>query len=73
MTYCFLVVGLICASLVKFSFPPQIPNYGLALAVAHEWAATKDKIIPSFMHLVSHRGTWCCESLLKIGCGELTG
>ncbi|XP_050728869.1 ATP synthase mitochondrial F1 complex assembly factor 2-like [Eriocheir sinensis] len=29
----------------------QIPNYGLALAVAHEWSATKSKIIPSFMHL----------------------
>ncbi|XP_045106376.1 ATP synthase mitochondrial F1 complex assembly factor 2-like isoform X2 [Portunus trituberculatus] len=29
----------------------QIPNYGLALAVAQEWAASKDKIVPSLMHL----------------------
>ncbi|XP_063887901.1 ATP synthase mitochondrial F1 complex assembly factor 2-like isoform X3 [Scylla paramamosain] len=29
----------------------QIPNYGLALAVAQEWAVTKDKIVPSLMHL----------------------
>ena len=36
----------------------QIPNYGLALAVAQEWAATKDKIVPSLMHLVSGWGSW---------------
>ncbi|KAK7066264.1 ATP synthase mitochondrial F1 complex assembly factor 2 [Halocaridina rubra] len=29
----------------------QIPHYGLALAVAHEWEAIKDKIQPSLMHL----------------------
>ncbi|KAG0719624.1 ATP synthase mitochondrial F1 complex assembly factor 2 [Chionoecetes opilio] len=29
----------------------HIPNHGLALAVAQEWGATKDKIVPSFMHL----------------------
>lgn len=34
-------------------FTSQIPNYGLALAVAQEWASPKDKIVPSLMHLVS--------------------
>ncbi|XP_068209903.1 ATP synthase mitochondrial F1 complex assembly factor 2 [Palaemon carinicauda] len=29
----------------------QIPHYGLALAVAHEWTAVQEKIHPSLMHL----------------------
>ncbi|KAK8725760.1 hypothetical protein OTU49_010466 [Cherax quadricarinatus] len=29
----------------------QVPNYGLALAIAHEWASVKDKIHPSLLHL----------------------
>lgn len=29
----------------------QIPHHGLALAVAHEWNAVKEKIHPSLMHL----------------------
>lgn len=33
----------------------QVPNHGLALAVAHEWASVKDKIQPSLMHLVSEK------------------
>lgn len=29
----------------------QVPHYGLALAVAHEWSAVHEKIQPSLMHL----------------------
>lgn len=35
----------------------QVPNHGLALAVAHEWASVKDKIQPSLMHLTSLSNT----------------
>lgn len=35
----------------------QVPNYGLALAVAHEWASMKDKIHASRMHLTGLSNT----------------
>ncbi|KAK4317530.1 hypothetical protein Pmani_011376 [Petrolisthes manimaculis] len=35
----------------------QIPNYGLALAVANEWSAVKEKIRPSLMHLTGLTNT----------------
>lgn len=40
---------------IMFMHPLQVPNHGLALAVAHEWASVKDKIQPSLMHLVSDK------------------
>lgn len=40
---------------IMFIHPLQVPNHGLALAVAHEWASVKDKIQPSLMHLVSDK------------------
>ncbi|KAG7166247.1 ATP synthase mitochondrial F1 complex assembly factor 2-like [Homarus americanus] len=35
----------------------EVPNYGLALAIAHEWVAVKEKIHPSFMHLTGLANT----------------
>ncbi|XP_069157331.1 ATP synthase mitochondrial F1 complex assembly factor 2 isoform X2 [Procambarus clarkii] len=35
----------------------QVPNYGLALAVANEWAAIKNKIHPSLLHLTALANT----------------
>lgn len=67
LSFCNFDLYLTVVHLLMFTcFSPQIPNYGLALAVAQEWAATKDKITPSLMHLVSHVGrTWCIDALLK--------
>lgn len=69
------IIASLGSSIKICFFSPQIPNYGLALAVAHEWAVTKTKIMPSLMHLVSHvGGAWCCDSLFGTGCGRgLTG